>query len=756
MTSFELFNGKEKTFDRPYVKKSSLNENQIPVEVSVSTENTLPTGCDYAKSAIDLTKHYDWCIVGAGLSGAVFAERASELDESVLIIDYRPHIGGNCYDFIDQKTGVLRNQYGSHLFHTKIELVWNYINNPKTPSWKAWYHMKYGIINGTYVPIPVNIMTVNRLFNLNIQTEEEMDKWLSSVQIPCPKNECQNGEDMAKSRVGEKLYEAIFKTYTIKQWGKSPKEMEASVTARIPVRKNWDPRYFDDKWQALPSEGYTAWFEGILKHPLIDVVLNTEFHDHQFHLEKNCGKIVYTGPIDRYFEASGMEKLEYRSIIFTEERYYNNSGYILPTPVVNYPGSETPYTRAVEYKHYLHRPSPHSIVVKETTSDKGEPYYPVPTKRNIELYEAYKNLATDLERKGKVIFVGRLANYKYFDMDKAIYNALKLFYQSNWYKYFMGKQFDKYRKVITKKMMKLRQEMGLKTSNICQHPFYRGEFGMEMRVIVPWAYHKSQHCRVYTKGVPGTKYMYFFSYNHTIKKEDRSWKEANLPEGNPFQSDKVYHKDFPYDTEWLAPNFKQFFIRPDIYELLNEKPLVVIMNKYKKEWEYEEAKNFMSVDLLRNILTYLTPKYSVLYKRFTNIELQDEMQRRKGFHDLKDKEMIRKEFPTVVLYDDLQVGLTDVEDQNLLLFGVMSLSDRFLSVQGGSAVISSYFGGNTTIFIRAGPEASEASSYNYFHRFSNSNVEWTNRDKIYSWGKRDVFNKVETEKEFLDLVKKRL
>ena len=526
------------------------------------------------------------------------------------------------------------------------------------------------------------------------------------------------------------------------------------IDCKNSVRKNWDPRYFDDQWQALPSEGYTAWFEGILKHPLIDVVLNTEFHDHQIHLEKNCGKIVYTGPIDRYFEATGMEKLEYRSIIFTEERYYNNSGYILPTPVVNYPGSETPYTRAVEYKHYLHRPSSHSIVVKETTSDKGEPYYLVPTKRNIELYQAYKNLATDLERKGKVIFVGRLANYKYFDMDKAIYNALKLFYQSNWHKYFMGKQFDKYRKVITKKMMKRRQEMGLKASNICQHPFYRGEFGMEMRVLVPWAYHKSQHCRVYTKGVPGTKYMYFFSYNHTIKKENRTW--TNLPEGNPFQSEIVYHKDFPYDTEWLAPNFKDFFIRPDIYELLNDKPLVVIMNKYRKEWQYKEPVNFMSIDLLRNILTYLTPKYSILYKRHTDIELQDDRQRRKGIHNLKDKELIRKEFPAVVLYDDLQAGLTDVEDQNLLLFGVMSLSDRFLTIQGGSAVISSYFGGSTTIFIRAGPEASAESSYNYFHRFSNSSVEWTNRDKIHYWGESAAFNKEQTEKEFLDLVKKRL
>ena len=335
------------------------------------------------------------------------------------------------------------------------------------------------------------------------------------------------------------------------------------------------------------------------------------------------------------------------------------------------------------------------------------------------------------------------------------YNEWKSFYQSNWHEYFMGRQFDEYRKEITKKMMKLRKEIRLKTSNICDHPLYRGEFGKEMRVMVPWAYHKSQHCRVYTKGVTGTKYMYFFSYNHTIKKESRNGTFDQLPDGNPFQRRGVHINDFPYDTEWLAPNFKNFFIKPDIYELLSDKPLVVIINKYRKQWQYDEAINFMSIDLLRDILTYLVPKYSILYKRHTAIDLQDNNQKRHGFHDFADKEMIRKEFPMVKLYDDLQVGLTDVEDQNLLLFGIMSLSDRFLSVQGGAAVVSSYFGGKTTILISAGPELAKG-DYTYFHRFSNSSVEWTNRDKIYAWKKRDIFNQKQTEKEYLDLVKKQL
>ena len=309
--------------------------------------------------------------------------------------------------------------------------VWDYVtSNPKAPKWKRWYHAIFGVVNGDLVPIPVNIQTVNRLLDADIKTAEEMNDWLKSVQIPCPKAGCENAEQMAKSQVGEELYKLIFEGYTIKQWGRDPKELNASVTARIPVVPSWDPRYFGDKWQALPSKGYTKWFAAMLDHKNIDVVLNIDFFDHRKHLQQACSKIVYTGPIDRYFEQSGMEKLEYRSIIFTEERHMNHPGYILPTPVLNYPGLETNYTRAVEYKHYLHRNSNHTLVVKEVSSSDGDPYYPVPTKRNLELYVKYQSLAIELEKKGKVQFVGRLANYKYYNMDQAIDNALNLFYQT--------------------------------------------------------------------------------------------------------------------------------------------------------------------------------------------------------------------------------------------------------------------------------------------------------------------------------------
>lgn len=711
--------------------------------ISDSSENVLPSGCNYSTQQIDTSKTYDLCVVGAGLSGTVFAERtAALLGESVLVIDSRPHIGGNCYDFKDPQTGVLRNQYGSHLFHTKIERVWKYVNSPKAPPWKAWYHQKLGVVNNTLVPIPPNIMTVNRLLDRqpappplrhahthsaraiatvhlctlltvaralcvccrHIQTPEEMATWLKAHQIACPQDTgCTNGEEMAKSRVGEELYRAIFESYTIKQWGKSPREMDAAVLARIPVYADWDPRYmnqsltqclhsslcvaapfspwrvqlcvgcryFKDKWQALPQLGYTAWFEAMLKDPLIEVVLGVDFFEHRQHLESACGKVVYTGPIDRYFEAAGMERLEYRSIIFTESRHYNTPGYVLPTPVVNYPGPETQYTRAVEYKHYLHRPSAHSVVVMETSSDHGEPYYPMPTPRNRDLYAKYKALAAQQERSGKVVFVGRLANYKYFDMDKAIDNALELFYQSAWTKLFKGMHFRAYKAEVDAKIERHRRRGGARDAcHTGPRPAWLGEFGMELRALVPWAYSKSLRCRIWTKGVVGTKYMYWFSDEHRIIDGQRA--DKRLPSGNPLNSSSVHRWNIPENADWSPPPFKEYFDRPLIREMLAQRPLVVIQNKYAVQWSFtfDFPVNFFSVDELREILKALTGNYTVVYKRHTADVLKDHGERKsrtgegrrlggglkKSMNasrvrttrlDLDDKLMIRAEFPSV-------------------------------------------------------------------------------------------------------------
>ena len=200
---------------------------------------------------------YDIIVVGAGLSGIVIAEQFSRKDKKkILIIDKRDHIGGNCYDYHDEKTGILMNKYGAHLFHTNDEEVFSYIK--QFCKWEKWEHKVLGLIDDQYLPIPPNITTVNKIFNLNIETEEEMNKWLEKNQTKYDKTK--NGEEMAKSRVGEVLYEKIFKHYTFKQWKKYPEELSPDVLASIPIRNSFDDRYFSDKYQVLPEKGYTYFF----------------------------------------------------------------------------------------------------------------------------------------------------------------------------------------------------------------------------------------------------------------------------------------------------------------------------------------------------------------------------------------------------------------------------------------------------------------------------------------------------------------
>lgn len=373
-------------------------------------------------------KKYDVCIVGAGISGSVIAERyANILGKNSIVMDARTHIGGNCYDFHEPSSGILMNLYGAHLFHTSVERVWRYITKwqDKAP-WRRYDHEVIGWLDGKLLPIPVNINTVNGLFDTSITNPEEMDKWLKSVQVPCPNDQCKNAEEMAVSRVGRQLFDMVFNTYTKKQWDKEPKELDALVTARIPVRDNFDPRYFSDRYQVLPSRGYTAWFAEVLKHKLIDVVLGVDYFDVRSSLEGRCGKTIFTGPIDQYFKNSGLGKLEYRSIIF-EAEILKNPGYYQTKSVVNYPGPEVDFTRIVEYKHYFHQKSDYTITVKEYSTDEGDPYYPVPNPENHALYRKYQELAEREEKEKGVHFVGRLASYKYFNMDAAIDNALETF-----------------------------------------------------------------------------------------------------------------------------------------------------------------------------------------------------------------------------------------------------------------------------------------------------------------------------------------
>ncbi len=368
-----------------------------------------------------------YLIVGCGLSGIVIAERiANELKKEVLIIEKRDHIAGNCYDYKDRDTGILMNKYGAHLFHTNKKEVWDYIN--KFDTWERWEHKVLTYVDNKYVSIPVNITTVNMLCDENIQTIEEMDEWLKENQVKY--ENIHNSEEMAKSRIGEKLYNKLIKDYTYKQWGKNPEELKPSVLARIPIRNNFDVRYFSDKYQALPKKGYTEFCQKILdSNPLIKVRLGCDFFKYKQWLGPDMSKfegIIYTGPIDTYFKDRGYESLEYRSIEFTKKVILNQH-FILPNSVVNYPEKKYSFTRAVEYKHFLNQESLHSLVVTEKTNDHGEPYYPVPNERNLSLYEKYRKLAEEEEKEKKVYFVGRLANYKYFNMDEAIENALNFF-----------------------------------------------------------------------------------------------------------------------------------------------------------------------------------------------------------------------------------------------------------------------------------------------------------------------------------------
>lgn len=362
--------------------------------------------------------NFDILIIGAGISGSVLAERYASIGKQVLIIEKRDHIAGNCYDYYDNN-GILTSQYGAHLFHTNDHGVWGYVN--QFAEWYPWEHKVLAKVDHHLVPIPVNITTVNKLFDENISTEEEMQQWLSTNRITyeAPKN----GEEAVLNRVGEVLYDKMFKHYTKKQWDKYPAELHASVLERIPVRDNYDDRYFSDVHQALPKGGYTKMFEKILDHPNITVLLNTDYFEIQEQIS-GYEKLFYTGPIDRFFQFNEnlTEKLEYRSINFVREEVEQE--FFQQNSVINYPGKEVDFTRIVEYKHFGNQQSPKTSIVKEFTVDQGEPYYPVPNEKNQEIYAKYKKEA---DRLVDVHFVGRLANYKYFNMDQAFRNALDLF-----------------------------------------------------------------------------------------------------------------------------------------------------------------------------------------------------------------------------------------------------------------------------------------------------------------------------------------
>ncbi len=361
-------------------------------------------------------KHYDVVIVGAGISGCVLAERYASLGKKVLIIEKRKNIGGNCYDYYN-KEGILVAKYGAHIFHTNHEDVWLYIQ--KFSEWYRYEHKVLSFVERKLVPIPVNITTVNRLYDLNLQSGTEMKLWVEKIRVKI-KNP-QNSEESAITRMGEDLYKKMFKNYTKKQWDMWPENLDASVMDRIPVRMSFDDRYFTDKYQALPEKGYTKFFEKMLRHKNITVLLNKDYFTMKNKLTK-YKKLFFTGPIDRFFE-NKYEKLQYRSLRFIFRTY--NKEYFQSNAVINYP-NDYKFTRIVEYKHFAGQKSKKTTISREYSVWEGEPFYPVPSKRNKDLYLKYKKEAKMLEKNG-IYFIGRLANYTYFNMDEAVKNALDFF-----------------------------------------------------------------------------------------------------------------------------------------------------------------------------------------------------------------------------------------------------------------------------------------------------------------------------------------
>lgn len=361
-------------------------------------------------------RRYDVLVVGAGFAGAVMAQRAAQNGNRVLVVERRDHIAGNAFDYHDEH-GVLVHRYGPHIFHTNSRRVSDYLS--RFTGWREYEHRVLAAVDDKLVPLPINRTTVNALCGQSLLNPAEVERYLDSLAEPCARQE--NSEQAVVSQVGRDLYERLFRGYTRKQWGLDPAQLDASVCARIPVRFDDEDRYFTDSFQQMPIDGYTAMFERLLDHPLIERQLSISFDEIGESLRYRT--LVWTGPIDAYFNCA-LGALPYRSLRFNLRTVQCTDPDQLNQPVgqVNYPSEDVPYTRITEYRHLTGQRGTFSTIACEYPTATGEPYYPVPRPRNRELYRAYAQLA-DAER--DVIFVGRLARYQYLNMDQVVAQALK-------------------------------------------------------------------------------------------------------------------------------------------------------------------------------------------------------------------------------------------------------------------------------------------------------------------------------------------
>ncbi len=356
---------------------------------------------------------FDYLIVGAGFAGSVLAERlASQLDKKVLLIDKRNHIGGNAYDRYDQD-GLLVHTYGPHIFHTNSLQILEYLS--QFTAWRPYQHRVLASVDGRLVPIPINLDTINTLYGLHL-TSFQLEDFLATVAES--REQIRTSEDVVVSKVGRELYEKFFRHYTRKQWGLDPSELDASVTARVPTRTNRDDRYFTDRYQAMPIHGYTRMFEKMLAHLNIKILLNTDYREIAGLIPHR--HLIYTGPIDEFFDYC-YGRPPYRSLQFEFKTV--NTSFAQPVAVINYP-NDYAYTRVTEFKYLTGQEHAKTSLVYEYPRAEGDPYYPVPRPENAELYKKYKALA---DATTSVQFVGRLATYKYYNMDQVVAQALTVF-----------------------------------------------------------------------------------------------------------------------------------------------------------------------------------------------------------------------------------------------------------------------------------------------------------------------------------------
>lgn len=350
-------------------------------------------------------------IVGAGFAGSVCARELAEAGHDILLVDRRNHIAGNAFD-VEDKHGILIHQYGPHIFHTNSERIFNYLS--KYTEWYQYEHRVRGVVDGKEYPFPINRDTLNQLYDLDL-TEEQVAEFYEKVREP--KERVLTSEDVVLNSVGRDLYEKFFLNYTKKQWGLDPSQLKAGVAARIPTRSNSDDRYFTDTYQAMPLHGYTVMFEHLLNHPNIQVQTSTEFKD-VLNTENQFDHIVYTGPIDAFYDYK-FGHLPYRSLRFEHEHIKDIEQY-QSVGTVNYP-NDFDFTRITEFKHLTGQKHLSTSIVREYPTAEGDPYYPIPRDENEKLFKQYQALANAEEN---VTFVGRLAEYRYYNMDQVVGAAL--------------------------------------------------------------------------------------------------------------------------------------------------------------------------------------------------------------------------------------------------------------------------------------------------------------------------------------------